>query len=565
MLPIAPIASRQPFANHFNEDGTNASWARKSAAADDDIGSSDNSSSSSSSDTSDRERQRRGMRARVRRGVSKASEEVSKASQRVKKFIPGAGGLHLSSFGTGGAPIAGVLTDAAANAADLAAEQVERRRLRASTSQNFEAKARVEADAQVAVDAVSLAKTSVADAFHAANLALTVAEEEVRRARVELDNAKRDAAKGLAMAERAAAEAAERAGRATEAAVREAAKLEGLQKKEEEGEGRSPMKSSKGSDGESVPSQQLESSIVAEAADVDDRDDDDELLSGKWSNFNVSDLSYDDVDYTLTDMAPPFINEDECLVPGEPVVRVEKAPQNSRRIFAGIDIPVSVDDVWALLTDYPNLQKVVPNLVVNEVLELYSGSSEQHITIAVDDADTSLSAAEQCRTLAYNMKGAVLKQVGGAKVVGINFSARTKLEVREWPMGMPDFAHFEDEVFEGKTRSARVRESRRRELTRYVFPRPFALSSLPHRDISMQSVAEDDGEFRMYQGVWRMQPLPGCSPPGGSAMRLTYAVEVSPRPYLPVALVEGRIAQDLCSNLKAIREYFMVDRGEAKI
>ena len=60
-----------------------------------------------------------------------------------------------------------------------------------------------------------------------------------------------------------------------------------------------------------------------------------------------------DIDYALTDMAPPFINEDECLVPGEPVVRVEKAPQNSRRIFAGIDIPASVDDVWELLTEYP--------------------------------------------------------------------------------------------------------------------------------------------------------------------------------------------------------------------
>ena len=53
-----------------------------------------------------------------------------------------------------------------------------------------------------------------------------------------------------------------------------------------------------------------------------------------------------------------------------------------------------------------------------------------------------------------------------------------------------------------------------------------------------------------------MQPLVGCAPPGESAMRLTYAVEVSPRPYLPVALVEGRIAQDLCANLKAIRKIF---------
>lgn len=62
--------------------------------------------------------------------------------------------------------------------------------------------------------------------------------------------------------------------------------------------------------------------------------------------IDLSSLRYEDIDYTLTDMAPPFINDDECLVPGEPLVRVEKAPQNSRRIFAGIDIPVSVQEVW---------------------------------------------------------------------------------------------------------------------------------------------------------------------------------------------------------------------------
>jgi hypothetical protein len=38
-------------------------------------------------------------------------------------------------------------------------------------------------------------------------------------------------------------------------------------------------------------------------------------------------------------------------------------------------------------------------------------------------------------------------------------------------------------------------------------------------------------------------------------MRLTYAVEVSPRAYLPVSLIEGRIVRDLCNNLVAIREY----------
>ena len=71
-----------------------------------------------------------------------------------------------------------------------------------------------------------------------------------------------------------------------------------------------------------------------------------DIYSNAMSDADVADLSFDDVDYDSSEMAPPFLDEDSCLVPGEPVVRVEKAPENSRRIFAGIDIPASVDDVW---------------------------------------------------------------------------------------------------------------------------------------------------------------------------------------------------------------------------
>ncbi|KAL7468449.1 hypothetical protein ACHAXS_008674 [Conticribra weissflogii] len=416
------------------------------------------------------------------------------------------------------------------------------------------------------MDAISLAKTTVADAFEAAESAIRLAEEELQRAKMELEAARRDAALGLAAAEKAASDAARKARRATDYAWVEQLKagadhaefVDEIDETLDEPikEDNSTTLSEENVLGEtSVSTSETQEESFDTIVETDDELDNPAIVTDVWSDFDISSLRYEDVDYTLTDMAPPFINEDECLIPGEPVVRVEKAPQNSRRIFAGIDIPVSVDDVWNLLTDYENLQNVVPNLVVNEVLELLPGtSSPQPQPHALDP---NLSDAEQCRAIAQQMKGAILKQVGGAKVVGINFSARTTLEVREWPQGMPDFAHFEEEVYEGKSRSTRVRESKGRELERYVFPRPFALSSLPHKDISMQSVEKDDGEFRMYQGVWRMQPLPGCSPPGGSAMRLTYAVEVSPRPYLPVALVEGRIAQDLCANLKAIRASFM--------
>lgn len=193
----------------------------------------------------------------------------------------------------------------------------------------------------------------------------------------------------------------------------------------------------------------------------------------------------------------------------------------------------------------------MPNLVVNEVLEFYDAEPPREIPF-----DTTVPEEEQCKMLSTQMKGSKLKQVGGAKVAGINFSARTTLEVREWPGGMPDFAHFQDDEYEGVSRSERAKENAKVKLQRYRFPRPFALSTLPTKDISMQSIENDDGEFRMYQGVWRMQPLVGCAPEGSQAMRLTYAVEVSPRPYLPVALVERRIVGDLCNNLASIRDHF---------
>jgi hypothetical protein len=275
------------------------------------------------------------------------------------------------------------------------------------------------------------------------------------------------------------------------------------------------------------------------------------------STVSFYNSTFNDIDYSESEMAPPFLGEDQCLVPGEPVVRVEKAPENSRRIFAGIDIAAPVDTVWNVLTNYSNLQNVVPNLVLNDVLEFYNydNDSTKSNAITVDINEENLSEEEQCRLMCDRMKGSKLRQVGGAKVAGIQFSARTTLEVREWPNGMPDYAHFKDEMYDGKNRMKRAREYTSIPLERYRFPRPFAISSLPTKDISMQSVLNDDGEFRMYQGVWRMQPLVGCAPNGQDAMRLTYAVQISPRAYLPVGLIEGRIVRDLCANLVAVRSY----------
>jgi hypothetical protein len=100
--------------------------------------------------------------------------------------------------------------------------------------------------------------------------------------------------------------------------------------------------------------------------------------------------------------SPAVLTDNICLVPGDPIVRIEEAPSNSRRIYTGIDISCQVDDVWNVLTAYDSLQDIIPSIVKNEVLFLTSN-------------------------------GARLAQVGGAKVLpGVTFTAKIVLDVRAY-------------------------------------------------------------------------------------------------------------------------------------
>jgi hypothetical protein len=85
---------------------------------------------------------------------------------------------------------------------------------------------------------------------------------------------------------------------------------------------------------------------VARAEKVAESEVLEQIYISAMGDIDVSNLSFNDVDYDSSEMSPPFLDPNSCLVPGEPVVRVENAPENSRRIFAGIDIMASVDDVW---------------------------------------------------------------------------------------------------------------------------------------------------------------------------------------------------------------------------
>lgn len=226
------------------------------------------------------------------------------------------------------------------------------------------------------------------------------------------------------------------------------------------------------------------------------------------------------------DPPPTALTDDICLMPGEPQVRIEVAPTNSRRIFTGIDILAPIDPIWKTLTNYDSLQDVIPSIVKNTVLSRTADG------------------------------GARLAQVGAANVLpGITFNARTTLDVVPYDEEHPIPQRMLMENLPMETPDKQEREYFRTvPLRRNIFPRPYAYTSLPHRDLTMQNVP-GEGDFLHYQGVWRMQELPNCAPEGQSATRLTYAVEVQPQRFLPVALIEGRIAADLKANLLAIKEH----------
>jgi hypothetical protein len=180
-----------------------------------------------------------------------------------------------------------------------------------------------------------------------------------------------------------------------------------------------------------------------------------------------------------------------------------------------------VDDVWQILTDYDRLENVVPNLVENTVLDRWSSG---------------------CR----------LRQVGSAELIpGLRFSALMTVDVETHADGIP-----EDQIHNASEYDAAVKGLQKGPpLSRGVFPAPYAIQELPIRDISMMNVEGAAGDFSHYQGVWRLQPLPGCETiDGGTAMRLTYAVELRPRICVPVKLLERRIAVDLGKNLTAIKD-----------
>jgi len=178
-------------------------------------------------------------------------------------------------------------------------------------------------------------------------------------------------------------------------------------------------------------------------------------------------------------------------------VDIVKGPKNSRFMYAATQIAASPLAVYRALSAYDSLQTFIPGLAENKCIE-------------------------------RRENGARLLQVGTQDLgFGIVFTARCVLDVYEWPGGIPSEYLAEQEE-------------------QFPVPRSGEDSMLEVSDISFELI---DGDLQVFKGLWRMM----AEPTGGT--QLSYSLLIRPPSWVPVALLERRIGDEVKSNLIAVASY----------
>eukprot|EP00249_Psilotum_nudum_P012119 c23590_g1_i1 orf=1595-2620(+) len=186
-----------------------------------------------------------------------------------------------------------------------------------------------------------------------------------------------------------------------------------------------------------------------------------------------------------------FPTTEEVENKGEYVkVIIQKTATNTRRISATIPIEAPLEVVWSVLTDYENLVDFIPGLAVSQLIERW------------DQGARLLQVAQQ--DLAF----------------GLKFRAKGVLDICETPV----------EIL------------------------PYGV----RRTIEFKMI---EGDFQVFQGTWSMEQvvetdlgnLKALKETGGPTC-LSYIVNVKPKYWLPVHLVESRLCSEIQVNLACVQE-----------
>ncbi|CAH8349363.1 unnamed protein product [Eruca vesicaria subsp. sativa] len=211
---------------------------------------------------------------------------------------------------------------------------------------------------------------------------------------------------------------------------------------------------------------------------------------GDNDNYCNDDETETDEDDYLIDYFTDGKTEELVVGDDGVLIEVKKLEKSSRRIRSKIGMEASLDAVWSVLTDYEKLSDFIPGLVVSELVEKEGNRAR-------------------------------LFQMGQQNLaLGLKFNAKAVLDC------------FEKE-----------------------------LEILPNgrrREIDFKMV---EGDFQLFEGKWSIEQLDkGIQ---GEALdlqfkdfptTLAYTVDVKPKMWLPVRLVEGRLCNEIKTNLLSIRD-----------
>lgn len=195
-------------------------------------------------------------------------------------------------------------------------------------------------------------------------------------------------------------------------------------------------------------------------------------------------------------MAGGEAEEDEGLdgdesVSGDRVfIEIKKTGKNTRRILSRIGIDATLDTIWSILTDYERLSDFIPGLAVSELMEKRENFAR-------------------------------LYQIGQQNLAfGLKFNAKGVVDCYEKDLE--------------------------------------CLPSGQKRDIEFKMI---EGDFQVFEGKWSIEQLnigayEDSSPTNCQEFQttLSYIVDVKPKLWLPVRLVEGRLCNEITMNLLCIRE-----------
>ncbi|XP_015572317.2 uncharacterized protein LOC107260932 [Ricinus communis] len=171
-------------------------------------------------------------------------------------------------------------------------------------------------------------------------------------------------------------------------------------------------------------------------------------------------------------------------------IAVKKLGNNSRSIQSKIAIKASLETVWNLMTDYEKYADIVPGLTACKIIDKKN-----------------------------------------------NFTRVYQMAQQNLPLGM-------------KFKSKMVLDCFEKDIETFAYGKK--------RDIEFKMT---EGDFQSYEGKWCIEQVIKRRPKesGNShgqefETTLTYLVDVKPKAWMPVNLVEGKLCKEIQANLSSIRE-----------